>query len=238
MSGVRGKKLGVMQPYFLPYIGYFQLIAAVDVFVVYDNIKYTKRGWINRNQMLRNGSGTVFTLPLKKDSDFLTVVERSLAADFSREKLLNQFMGAYYKAPYFAETFVLLQRIVGCNDDNLFHYVYNSLKELCAYLEISTEIRISSDIAINHGLKSQDKVLALCEALEADSYLNPVGGLELYSSEDFDAHGVALGFLRSMPFEYSQFASPFIPSLSVVDLLMFNDHDAIRSVITHNYEMI
>jgi hypothetical protein len=105
-------------------------------------------------------------------------------------------------------------------------------------LEINTEIQVSSDIAINHGLKSQDKVLALCKALDAHSYLNPVGGVELYSSEDFHAHGVELGFLRSMPFEYSQFASPFIPSLSLVDLLMFNDHDVVRSVITHNYEMI
>ena len=70
VSGSRGKKLGVMQPYFLPYIGYFQLIEAADVFVVYDNIKYTKKGWINRNRMLRNGSDMVFSLPLKKDSDF------------------------------------------------------------------------------------------------------------------------------------------------------------------------
>jgi hypothetical protein len=238
VSGGRGKKLGVMQPYFLPYIGYFQLIAAVDVFVVYDNIKYTKKGWINRNRMLRNGSDMVFSLPLKKDSDFLTVVERSLSADFSREKLLSQFRGAYHKAPYFAETFALLQRIIGCSNDNLFRYVYNSLTELCAYLEIKTEILVSSDISIDHGFKSQDKILALCEALEANTYVNPAGGVELYSSEDFNAHNIELCFLRSKPFEYSQFSPPFISSLSIVDLLMFNDREAVRSLITHNYEMI
>ena len=238
VSGSRGKKLGVMQPYFLPYIGYFQLIAAVDVFVVYDNIEYTKKGWINRNRMLRNGSDAVFSLPLKKDSDSLCVFERRLSSDFKREKLLNQFRGAYHKAPYFAETFALLQRIIGCNNDNLFRYVYNSLKELCAHLEIKTEILVSSDIAIDHGLKSQDKILALCEALEANTYLNPAGGVELYRSEDFNAHNIELCFLRSKPVEYLQFAPPFISSLSIVDLLMFNARDAVRSFITHNYEMI
>eukprot|EP01036_Dinobryon_divergens_P050949 gene50949-68197_t len=76
-------KVGIMQPYFLPYIGYFQLIAAVDLFVVYDNIKYTKKGWINRNRLLQNGTDAVFSLPLKKDSDALDVRERELAADFN-----------------------------------------------------------------------------------------------------------------------------------------------------------
>ena len=60
-----GRTLGIMQPYFLPYIGYWQLLSAVDQFVVYDNIKYTKKGWINRNRFLRDGTDAVFTIPLK-----------------------------------------------------------------------------------------------------------------------------------------------------------------------------
>ena len=88
-------RLAIMQPYFFPYIGYFQLIAAVDQFIVYDNIKYTKKGWINRNRMLQNGKDVMFSLPLKSDSDFLDVCERELAADFNRDKLLNQLKGAY-----------------------------------------------------------------------------------------------------------------------------------------------
>ena len=93
-------RVAIMQPYFFPYIGYFQLIASVDVFVVYDNIKYTKKGWINRNRILQNGKDVMFTLPLKKDSDFLDVRERELSADFDRVALLNKIRGTYQKAPY------------------------------------------------------------------------------------------------------------------------------------------
>src|SRR5258705_11030314 len=98
-------RLAVMQPYFFPYIGYFQLIAAVDLFIVYDNIKYTKKGWINRNRMLRNGKDVMFSVPLKNDSDYLDVCERELAADFNRDKLFNQLKGAYRGAPNFSQTF-------------------------------------------------------------------------------------------------------------------------------------
>src|SRR5215467_5703628 len=98
-------RLGIMQPYFLPYIGYFQLIGAVDLFIVYDNIKYTKKGWINRNRMLLNGKDVMFSLPLRSASDSLDIRERELAADFSRDKLLKQIEGAYRRAPYFSQTF-------------------------------------------------------------------------------------------------------------------------------------
>src|SRR5690554_5299659 len=103
-------KLAIMQPYFLPYLGYYQLIAAVDVFVVYDNIKYTKKGWINRNRFLLNGQDAVFSLSLRKDSDSLDVRQRQLSPAFERAKLLNQFRGAYGSAPYFEETYALLER--------------------------------------------------------------------------------------------------------------------------------
>ena len=112
-------KIGIMQPYFFPYIGYFQLIQSVDIFVVYDNIKYTKKGWINRNRMLLNGKDVMFTLPLKKDSDLLDVRERELATDFNCNKLLNQIKGVYGGAPYFEQTFPLVKSIVRYEDKNL-----------------------------------------------------------------------------------------------------------------------
>lgn len=231
-------KLAIMQPYFLPYIGYFQLIAAVDVFVVYDNIKYTKNGWINRNRMLLNGSDAMFSLPLKKDSDSLNVVQRELAADFDRTKLLNQFKGAYGRAPYFAQTFSLLARIVRYDDANLFRYIHHSLTRLCENLDIKTEIRISSEVAIDHDLKSQDKVLALCQAVGADTYINSIGGMELYAKDDFQAGGIELNFIKSRPFEYPQFGAPFVPWLSIVDVLMFNPVDSVRECVKTNYELI
>jgi hypothetical protein len=231
-------KLAIMQPYFLPYIGYFQLIAAVDQFVLYDNIKYTKKGWINRNRMLQNGKDATFSLPLKRGSDSLDVRERELAEDFNRDKLLNQFKGAYRSAPYFAETIPLVAQIVQYHDTNLFRFLHHSIIRICGHLGISTEIRISSGIAIDHALKSQDKVLALCAALGASTYVNPVGGMELYSKEVFRANGVALRFIQSKPFEYPQFGDAFVPWLSIVDVMMFNPVDAIRSGISTNFELI
>src|SRR6476469_7826367 len=100
-------KLGIMQPYFMPYIGYWQLLAMVDSFVLYDNIQYTKKGWINRNRFLQNGKDALFTIPLKKDSDFREVRERSIADDFDGDKLLKQFEASYRKAPHFETVFSL-----------------------------------------------------------------------------------------------------------------------------------
>jgi hypothetical protein len=231
-------KLGVMQPYFLPYIGYFQLINAVDMFVVYDNIKYTKKGWINRNRMLVNETDKMFSLSLKKDSDFLDIVEREIAPDFNRSKLLNQFKGAYSCAPYFSEIFPLLEQIISYEDQNLFRFIHHSLISICKYLNINTEIRISSNIAIDHKLKNQNKVIAFCESLAANTYINAIGGIELYSQEQFQAKGIELKFIKSKPFEYKQFDNDFVPWLSIVDIMMFVPLEIIRDQILNNYELI
>ena len=231
-------KLAIMQPYFLPYIGYFQLLASVDLFIVYDNIKYTKKGWINRNRMLLNGTDAMFSLPLKKGSDSLDVVERELATDFSRTKLLNQFKGAYGRAPQFELTYAVLERIVRHEDANLFRYIHHSIVRLCEHLGIKTEIRISSEIGIDHDLKGQDKVLALCRAAGADTYINTIGGAELYAKDDFRIQGFDLQFIKARPFEYAQFGAPFVPWLSIVDVLMFNPLDVVRKRIENNYQLI
>jgi hypothetical protein len=231
-------RLGIMQPYFLPYIGYFQLLASVDKFIVYDNIKYTKKGWINRNRILMNGTDTMFSLPLKKGSDSLDVVERELAAEFDRGKLLNQFKGAYGRAPQFELTYPVLERIVLNQEANLFRYIYYSIVQLCEHLSINTEIRISSEIPIDHNLKGQDKVLALCKATGADTYINTIGGVELYAKDSFWLQGIDLQFIKARPFDYAQFGNAFVPWLSIVDVLMFNPLNALRAYINENYEFI
>ncbi len=215
-------KLAIMQPYFLPYLGYFQLIASADEFIVYDNIKYVKSGWINRNRLCRDGEAAVFSLPLKAASDSRDVRERELAPDFKRAKLLNQFRGAYRKAPQFPRIFPLLERLVGFEDNNLFRYLDHSIRGVCEHLGIGTPIRASSGIGIDHSLKSRDKVMALCRAAGADTYVNAIGGVDLYSKEEFLREGVELKFIRMKPLDYPQFGAPFVPALSIVDVLMFN----------------
>lgn len=239
-SHIRGTdmKVAIMQPYFMPYIGYFQLIASADLFIVYDNIKFTKKGWINRNRMLRNGTDATFSLQLRNDSDFLDVRERYLADSFNRDKFLNQFKEAYRRAPYFEQTFRLLEDVVRFPEMNLFDFLHNSIVKTCKHLGITTEIRKSSDVAIDHSLKSQDKVLALCEAVGAKTYINAIGGVELYSKETFEEKGIELQFIKSKTFVYPQFEHPFVPWLSIIDVMMFSTSPTIQTCINSNYEMV
>ena len=233
-------KLAIMQPYFFPYVGYFQLIAAVDLFVVYDNIKYTKKGWINRNRILQNGKDATFTVPLKSGSDSLDIRERELAGDFNRGKLLNQFKGAYQRAPFFAATFPLVEQVVRHEESNLFRFLHHALVETCRHLGLATPFRISSEIPIDHRLQNQDKVLAICEALHADTYVNAIGGktMNLYSGEAFRQRGIDLKFIRSRPIEYPQFGGPFVPWLSIVDVMMFNPLENIQAKISRDFDLL
>ena len=231
-------KVAIMQPYFLPYIGYFQLIAACDAFIVYDNIKYTKKGWINRNRMLSNGSDVMFSLPLRHGADHLDVNQRHLAEAPGPPKWLGQLKGAYRHAPQYAATLPLLERIAACGDDNLFAFLHHALLATCAHLGIDTPITVSSTIDIDHALSAQDKVLALCQAAGATTYINAIGGTALYSHADFAARGIALQFLRALPLEYQQAGgAPFVPWLSIVDVLMFNPLASVREWVHGRYEL-
>jgi hypothetical protein len=231
-------KVGIMQPYFLPYIGYFQLIASVDKFVVYDNIKYTKKGWINRNRMLQNGTDKIFSIPLAKASDRLDIVERELSSDFNRQKLLSQFRGCYLKAPYFEDVWPLIESIVSFQDGNLFRYIENSIVLMCDYLDIDTEIIVSSSVEADHDLLSQDRVLSICGALNAKTYVNPRGGVELYSADEFASKDCDLKFINTNTIEYMQFGDSFVPWLSILDLLMFNSEDQIKKFVQNQYELL
>jgi hypothetical protein len=232
------KSLAIMQPYFLPYVGYFQLINAADLFIVYDNIKYTKKGWINRNRFLRDGKDAVFSIPLRKDSDSLDIRDREISADFKKSKLLNQIREAYRRSPHFERAFPLVERIVLEKETNLFKFILNSIKETCGSLAIGTEIVVSSSLRIDHSLPGKAKVVALCKHVGADVYINAIGGRDLYSKEDFGAHGIDLKFLRTKAFEYEQLGGKFVPWLSIIDVMMFNSPDAIRDCLASNYELI
>lgn len=230
-------RVAIMQPYFLPYIGYFQLAGAVDLFIVYDNIKYTKKGWINRNRLLQNGGDAVFSLPLKHASDTLDIGRRQLADAFDREQLLARFRGAYARAPQFGEVWPLLERIVRCGDNNLFDYLHHALREMHAALGLCSKLRVASAIDADHTLRGQERVLALCDAVGADTYLNPPGGVGLYRREDFAARGIALKFLQPKPLQYQQFGDPFVPWLSIIDVMMFNPPAVVRTWVATGFEL-
>lgn len=224
-------KLAIMQPYFLPYIGYFQLIQAAETFVIYDNIQYTKKGWINRNRYLLNGREALFSIALKKDSDYLDIRDREIAASFDRQNLLIKIDYAYKKAKHYEDVFPLFKRIISYSNHNLFEYIYHSVNEICKYLEINTTIIKSSHININHELKSQDKVIAICRELGARQYINAIGGKGLYSKDVFISHHIDLKFIEADLLMYKQYEYSFVPWLSILDVLMFNSVDEVRNML-------
>jgi DNA-binding cell septation regulator SpoVG len=227
------KKIAIMQPYFLPYLGYFQLMNAVDEFVIYDNIQFSKRGWIHRNRILENGKDIYVSLPIQKDSDYLNVNERLISGIFEdqRKKILNKVKNNYSKAPYFEKVYPLLEEIVTYDNNNLFEFIYNSIKKIKDYLEILTPIVISSGVKIDHNLKGSLKVKAIVKARNGDVYINSIGGKELYSKENFLSEGIELKFLETNPYSYSQFKNEFIPFLSVIDTMMFNSVNDIQELL-------
>lgn len=226
-------KLAIMQPYFIPYIGYFQLINAVDVFVVYDNIQFTKKGWFHRNRILVNGKDKMFSVPLKKDSDYLDVAQRELADSFDNEskKIIRKIKASYQKAPYYKEVMPLVKECFQRGSGNLFDFIHTSLELLTQFLQIETKIIISSAIDIDHTLKSQDKVLAICKNLNADIYINAIGGQDLYVAEAFRNKGIELRFIKTKPVEYKQFDNEFVPWLSIIDVMMFNSKEEIIKML-------
>lgn len=226
-------KVAIMQPYFLPYIGYFQLINAVDAFVVYDNIQYTKKGWINRNRMLSNGKDEMFSIPLKKDSDFAEIYQRSLSDSWSsdKQKLMNKIKSNYQKAPFYKEVIPLISACIEEMDHNLFNFIFKSIQQVVHYLDIPTQLIISSSISANHSLKSAHRVIDICKVLGAKTYINPIGGVDLYDKEFFQAEGIQLHFLKSGDIQYKQYDNDFVAWLSIMDVLMFNDKEKVKEYL-------
>lgn len=233
-------KLAIMQPYFMPYIGYFQLINAADLFVVYDNIQFTKKGWFHRNRILVNGKDKMFSVPLKKDSDYLDVVHRELADSFDNEskKIIRKIKASYQKARYYKEVMPLVEECFERGSGNLFDFIHNSLKLLTQFLQIDTNIIISSSIDIDHTLKSQDKVLAICKSLNANIYINAIGGQDLYEVQTLRNKGIELRFIKTKPVEYKQFDNEFVPWLSIIDVMMFNSKKRIKEYLHYYYSLI
>ena len=228
-----------MQPYFFPYIGYWQLINAVDKFVVYDNIKFTKNSWIRRNRILVESRAKLFTLPIKNDSDYLDVCERYLSQTYKngKKKLLNQIKSAYKQSSQFETVYSFIEELINYENDNLFEYIYNSIIEILKYLNVDTEIFISSRIDVDHSLKNKFRVMAICKALGGDVYINPIGGVELYDRKEFSQNCIGLKFLRTKELEYEQFDAPFIPDLSMIDVMMFNNVEQINQMLG-SYELV
>ena len=228
------RKIAAMQPYLFPYLGYFQLINAVDEFVLGDVLQYEKESWINRNRILVNGQIKLITFPLKKDGLAAPIKNRVFADTFNKEmpRLLKTIRLSYSRAPNFPEFYPLLQKILLFPDNNLFNFTENSIREICRYVGISTPIRLASSLDFPFQMEKQERVVRTVKALAGDMYVNPIGGMALYDSGTFERHGLQLRFHRMNTLSYAQFNYIFHPNLSIIDVLMFNSPTTLRPMLT------
>ncbi|MEI6707785.1 MAG: WbqC family protein [Methylococcales bacterium] len=225
--------IAIMQPYFLPYIGYFQLLAAVNKFVVLDDVNYINRGWVNRNRLLVNGTAHTFTIPLSGASQNKLICDIELVSDNSwRDKLVRTIRQSYKHAPCYTAVSELLESLINYPAMRLDEFLLNSLNEIVCYLSLDVEIVSSSRFYNNAQLKGQERILNICQQEHADVYINPIGGIDLYDRASFLEQDIQLYFLRSRPLSYSQGKTEHIPWLSILDVLMFNEPAAVRQLLT------
>jgi hypothetical protein len=240
LKGEEMMKVGIMQPYLFPYLGYFQLINTVDTFVIYDDVQFIKDGWINRNTILLNNKAYLFTFSIQHDSVTKNINERFYSErsfESTKEKFFKTISLSYAKSPHYREVYELLQKSLNCNSFNVAEFNTYNLKVLCDYLGIETKIMISSQIKKNQALRSQDRVIEINKILGGDCYINAIGGMELYSKSAFEENGIKLRFIKMKEVTYPQLKGVFIPSLSIIDVLMFNSQKQIMQLL-HEYELI
>ncbi len=227
-----------MQPYFFPYIGYFQLVNAVDKFIVYDDVNYIKNGWINRNKIIINGKEHYLTIPLKGSSSNIKISELIVAENINwRKILLKQIMLSYGRAENFKAIFEMINRIISNNESSIVKIILQSIREINSLLSISTEIVESSSVYKNNNLKGEERIIEICRKERADFYLNPIGGVELYNSINFKNRDIELRFIKTGVIHYKQFSHEFVANMSIIDVLMHNDINKVKEFL-HEYELL
>ena len=231
-------KIGIMQPYFFPYIGYFQLLNMVDKYVVYDTAYFANNKWGFRNRILINGAPGFFRVTTLKASQNKRFNEIKVSNDIvAKKNNIHALECAYRKAPLFSEVMPVLEQFLLADYDNLSEYNVVSNRLICNYLGIKTEILLFSELGCDDDLKKQYRIFDVCRVLGGNEYINAIGGTELYDFEEFRENGIELSFLKTDDIVYHQFDGEFIPDLSIIDVMMFNTVPEIQDML-NRYTLI
>jgi hypothetical protein len=212
--------VAVMQPYFCPYIGYFQLVSAVDKFIFYDDVNYIKGGWINRNKIISSDREFLFSIPLVDASSFRLIKDTQVNWKSKEiDKLISNIQRSYARTPHFNEVFPIIADIFSRRAETISELAIDSVMSFAKYLEIKTEFKVSSKEGYE---KTGDRVANLIHIMNAEGsteYINPIGGQELYAKDDFSRHGVTLNFLKGTG------------SLSIIDVCMKHAKSEIQETL-------
>ena len=224
-------RLSIMQPYLFPYIGYFQLIYSTDMIVFCDDVTYIKNGWINRNQILYNNAPLYFSVPLQKKSSFKLIKDTLINKDFYplwKRKFLNTLRHSYSKAPFFDTSYQLIEKVFDADFESISELAIYSVKSVYEYLGLDLKYQVSSEICLDCvGIDKVDRIVRLTNHFGYKEFVNPIGGVELYDKKDLKKRGIDIQFLNTLPFNYKQFSQKFVPSLSIIDMLMFLEKEEI-----------
>jgi hypothetical protein len=224
-------RVALMQPYLFPYVGYFQLMAGCDLFVVRDEVQYIRGGWINRNRILLDGRPRWLTLPVAAADHRLPINRRTYLLDARvLRHIRRQLEAAYRQAPHFRATMNVVDEVLACEDANVARFNVHALRRVAAHLGIHTPLQLGSALPPS-DMHGASRVIEMCRQLGATTYVNAIGGVQLYRAEAFAAAGLALRFVASSPSPYVQFHSSFVPGLSIIDVLMFNDRSAVTGML-------
>ncbi len=227
-----------MQPYFFPYIGYWQLINAVDTYVIYDDVDYIRRGWINRNNILLNSIKHLITFSVS--GVYTGIKINKVMVDENcreHEKLLKTIAYTYKKAEFFSQVFPILEKILLKKNKYICEMLIYQIIEIAKYFDIKTKFFISSQLEKNTNLKGECKIIDICKCVNSTVYINAIGGKALYTQSNFSKENLALYFLKPNTICYKQNSNEFVPNLSIIDVMMFNSPDKIREML-NAYELI
>ena len=233
-------KIAIMQPYFFPYLGYFQLISAVDFFVFLDDVNFIKKGWINRNRLFLNDNIYNFSIPLKDISQYRTIRDTMICkTEFLhwKKKFISSVAAHYKKCLFFKEGMTLIENALQTDSESIAEIAIASVQECAAMLGLPASIKRASEITNTDNLKRDERLIDICKQHGADTYINAIGGKELYDSQTFALHGITLKFLRQNLQQYTIHGCNFIPGLSVLDAIMHCGCEYVRQNLLCGYDI-
>lgn len=234
-------KAAIMQPYFYPYIGYFQLIHAADRFILFDDVQYIRHGWINRNRILKPGEGFQYIImPLAAHNRHTLIKDIQPAeTDKNTDKILRQLEHYKRSAPYYKTVRSLLGDCFAVPQNSIVTMNGYYLKTVCDYIGLNFKIEISSQINFDYSQVKDagEWALRMCEQLQVTTYINPPGGRELFDNSKFEKSNIRLQFLQPALTPYDQRRPQFEPGLSIIDVMMFNEPAAIKQLL-NDYHLV
>lgn len=253
-------RLAAMQPYFFPYLGYFQLFHAANKVILYDNVNFIKSGWIHRNRILEIGKGPRYIgIPLERLSSSKKI--RDIRIDSTRDwktPIMDILRHNYCRMPYYCEVMEVMDAVLDMHETSMSQLAVSSIKAVLEYIGQHSELEYTSPRfdSIEEQLEAfsetfpeniaaaklkqrrmSDRVAMLCKMEGASTYINPIGGLSLYSKQHFAALGIQLQFLDPHLKPYFQKASEFFPGMSIIDVLMSIGAEGAKSFL-EDYSLI